>query len=104
MLKRWPDVASGGLLIIVSLIFWSQTQSGAASGLDIANDAFWFPRLLIGLLILASALLVMKGLFRGQPDDERPILPTKPLRLLLVVMFAAAYCLLFEQVGFLPLT
>ncbi|MGP9799008.1 tripartite tricarboxylate transporter TctB family protein [Halomonas sp. 86] len=102
MSKHLSDLVGGVIFFGLTLLFWLQTTGQPAVGQDMANNPFWYPRVLLILMGLASLLLIGKGMAKRSEQGERIKLPFKSIRLWAGVGLIALFLLAFDSLGFLP--
>ncbi len=91
-------IVGGAFLLGAAVLWWESTgEQYAGTGTGTANNAVFYPRiLLIGVFVLATTVVVVGMARRGDPVDP---LDWRTLGAMLAV--TAAYALLIPEIGFL---
>lgn len=91
------DVVFAAILVLFSIGAWGQATALSAR-------AAVFPRLVVALLLLFSAIYLVRALWQALPAQAVPPFFTNLLRLLIALVLVAAYVLVFPQIGFFSAT
>lgn len=95
--SRAPEIVAGLITLGLALLLFSETVGVAPEGVEAARNPVWYPRFLLALAGLASAGLVLRGVFGRGMETPQPSYP----RLAGVTAVLAVYFWFFESVGFL---
>ncbi|MFT6402456.1 MAG: hypothetical protein ACJA2D_001778 [Pseudohongiellaceae bacterium] len=95
---RVPDLIGGIIFLLMSLVFWSQTNDPSFEGLEAARNPVWYPRLLLLLTGMASVVLILRSFTGKGIETPRPNFT----RLCVITILLAVYFFMFEQAGFIP--
>jgi hypothetical protein len=99
-LLRKPDFWFGVIGIGISLFLFAQTRSLSAGAVSDAVGAAFFPRLLLGLLVLLCVLLILRT--RKSVHDDGSKGSVKPA--LVTVIAVSVYALAMPYIGYYPST
>lgn len=99
MKVRWLDLAYGGVFFGATLcLYWVSVVTGTDAR-RISSDPMWYPKVLLVMLGLCSALLIVRAAMK--PGGERSrALAWKPL--LIALSGAAAFLAAFPRLGYVP--
>lgn len=98
-------LAPGGIVVVCLLLLWQTTGMQSAYAADELFGPAFFPRIVLGGLVLVSLLQVVQELLRRSsgPAETRRLAPD--VRGFAVTLSAAAaYIMAMQYVGFLPAT
>ena len=102
MTDRSIDLVYGtGLLVIAALLYWASFDVPVADE-TIANNPLWFPRLLLGLMLIAAVALGARALVRRSATTTAEPLRRKAVAI--TIGAAGAYLTGFHEIGFIPAT
>ncbi|MCC5811745.1 MAG: tripartite tricarboxylate transporter TctB family protein [Ectothiorhodospiraceae bacterium] len=99
MKVRLLDILYGTVIFgVAAFLYWYAVDTGI-SARRVASDPMWYPKVILVLLGLCSAILVVRGLFIRINTSASGRLEWRPMAVTLLVSGGAL--LLYERFGFL---
>lgn len=98
MSTRISELVGGVFFMGLSLLFWWQTVGQSDEGVEAALNPIWYPRVLLVLMGITSALLIFRSI-KGGSGEEVPLPNFRQTLIVLTVLIVFFYG--FVEVGFL---
>jgi len=92
----WDIVYGLGLLGIAGFFYWT-TIGSVRPGTSIANDPYWYPRLVLILMAILAVTMIARAVFAASNEVVHG--PRWPA-LAAAILFVGGYAILFTWTGF----
>lgn len=101
MNSRTLDLVYGTVLFAIAMALYWVSFDLQVAGRSIASDPAWFPRLLLGMMLIAAVVLGGRALARRSTARGVPL---RGQALAITVGAAGLYLMSFYEIGFIPST
>ncbi len=103
-MKLKTNLIGGSLFLSISIIIWFLIPSQIILTQNTSINSQTFPRLIVGLSIISSILLILKEtikIIKKEPTEEIEIIFNNEVKVIVMLILLVVYVFLFEYIGFL---
>lgn len=103
-MKLKTNLIGGSLFLSISIIIWFLIPSQIILTQNTNINSQTFPRLIVGLSIISSILLILKEtikIIKKEPIEEIEIIFNNEVKVIVMLILLVVYVFLFEYIGFL---
>ncbi len=101
MKSRTLDLVYGAIYFVIAIVLYWVSLDLSSTDRSIASDPAWFPRLLLGMLLIAAIVLMVQAQLR---QSSAQVISLRVKALIITLGAAGLYLVGFYEIGFIQST